>query len=113
MLILVRITGDFGNREFEYEYDEDTIFEDINIDIPRLSYEELQKMEEGSFDFIPSVSYSMLFHNWDRAMPEITPDMYIQKYIDYVGGNMRARINGILNIVISKRKINSKIHDLF
>lgn len=73
---------------------------------------DLDQINFGNVNY--TISYAMRFNSWEE-MFEITRDMYIESYILDVEGNMtdQGYGDGILDIVITKKKINSKIHDLF
>lgn len=112
MSIYVRVFGDFGYKEFEFEYDENTTFDEIELDKP--TFNDLQQMELGSLNI--NKSYSMYFDSQDIYLP-IGGWMKIKEYIDDTGGEIRSQkrygpVNGVLDITL-RRRINSKINDLF
>jgi hypothetical protein len=113
MSIHVRIFGDFGFNEFDFEYDENTTFDEIEL-LDKPTYNDLHQMELGLLNI--NRYYSMYFDSQDTYLP-IGGWMEIKKYIDFTGGEMRSQkrygpVNGVLDITL-RRRINSKINDLF
>lgn len=112
MSIYVRVFGDFGYKEFEFEYDENTTFDEIEIDKP--VYNDVRQMELGLLNI--NRTYSMYFDHQDRYLP-IGGWMEIKEYIEDTGGEMYSQkrygpVNGVLDITL-RRRMNAKINDLF
>jgi hypothetical protein len=102
---------------FQFRFVKNTRFMDIDPDLRKyhflkFSVNDVDDFMIGKMNY--SISYSMRFNSWEK-MFEITRDMLIQKYILDVGGNMTSQGygDGILDIFIRKKYINSKINDLF
>lgn len=99
-----------------FEYDENTTFDEIELDlVGKPMFNDLHEIELGLLNI--SKSYLMHFDYQSSEYLPIGGWMTISEYISDVGGEVYSQkrygsVNGVLDITL-KRFINAKINDLF